>query len=362
MAQTVNRVVTFGEIMVRMAPPGVQRIQQSLPGKLDVTFAGAEANVAASLALLGNDVEFVTALPEGPLTDTCLGNLRSVGIGTRHVQISDHGRFGIFLVETGANQRPTRVFYDRDYSSISLAGPGSFDWDTVLAGSSWLHLTGITPALSASAAALTLQAATRARELGIGVALDCNFRSKLWRWDSSRTPLQLASETLSRFLPTLTLLFGNEEDYRLLGFECGNAAGETHHDRSVRFAKEVHRRYPNIRYFATTFREQVSATHNNWSGLLYEADLDRVSMAPQRNGKVAPYEIRQIVDRVGSGDAFDAGILHGLTQPTFDPQYTIELATASSCLAHSIPGDWNYASLAEIEELMHGSGSGRVVR
>ena len=200
MAQTVNRVVTFGEIMVRMAPPGVQRIQQSLPGKLDVTFAGAEANVAASLALLGNDVEFVTALPEGPLTDACLGNLRSVGIGTRHVQISDQGRFGIFLVDTGANQRPTRVFYDRDSSSISLAGPGSFDWDTVLAGSSWLHLTGITPALSAAAAALTLQAATRARELGIGVALDCNFRSKLWRWDSSRTPLQLASETLSKFL------------------------------------------------------------------------------------------------------------------------------------------------------------------
>lgn len=348
--------------MVRMAPPGVQRIQQSLPGKLDVTFAGAEANVAASLALLGKDVEFVTALPEGPLTDACLGSLRSVGIGTRHVRITDHGRFGIFLVETGANQRPTRVFYDRDSSSISVAGPGSFAWDSILTSASWLHLTGITPALSESAAALTLEAATCARQRGIGVALDCNFRSKLWRWDSTRAPLQLASETLSKFLPTLTLLFGNEEDYRLLGFECSSVAGETHYDRSLRFAKEVHRCYPNIRYFATTFREQVSATHNNWSGLLYEADLDRVSMAPQRNGKVAPYEIRQIVDRVGSGDAFDAGILHGLTQPTFDPQYTIEFATASSCLAHSIPGDWNYASLAEIEELMHGSGSGRVVR
>lgn len=362
MGQSVNRIVTFGEIMVRMAPPGVQRIQQSLPGKLDVTFAGAEANVAASLAMLGKEVEFVTALPEGPLTDSCIGNLLSVGIGTRHIRICENGRFGIFFVETGANQRPTRVFYDRDYSSISLSGPGSFDWDQILTGATWLQLTGITPALSASAAALTLQAAKRASELGIGVALDCNFRSKLWRWDNSRTPLQLASETLGKFLPHLTLLFGNEEDYRLLGFECSPIAGESHQDRSIRFAKEVHRRFPNIQYFATTFREQVSATHNNWSGLLYEAQRDRVSVAPQRDGKIAPYEIRHIVDRVGSGDAFDAGILHGLTQPTFDPQYTIEFATASSCLAHSIPGDWNYASLAEIEELMHGSGSGRVVR
>ena len=355
-------IVTFGEIMLRMAPPGVERMRQSLPGSLQVAFAGAEANAAVSLALLGADVDFVTALPAGPLTDACLASLRGTGVGLSGVRQTDSGRFGIFFVETGANQRPTQVHYDRDYSAISLAQPGDFDWTALLHKARWLHLTGITPALSASAAAVTLEAAQAACRLGVQVSFDVNFRSRLWRWDPSRTPQQLARETLLQVLPCVSLMFGNEEDCRLLGINLPEPGGASRIDRAVQVAETLHAAYPRMTRFATTFREQISASHNNWGGMLYEADGRRVSLAPVRKGQYQPWEIRQIVDRVGSGDAFDAGILFGLTRDVFDPVWTIEFATAAGCLAHSITGDWNYASRAEIEELMQGAGTGRVVR
>lgn len=360
--QIVAKIVTFGEIMVRMAPRGVDRLRQALPGTLEVTFAGAEANAAVSLAFLGADVDFVTALPEGPLTDACLSSLRGTGMGISNVRQTASGRFGIFFVETGANQRPTQVCYDRDYSAISLSKPGDFDWKTLLKDAAWLHLTGITPALSESAAAVTLEAAQTARAMGVQVSFDVNYRSRLWRWDASRAPQQLARETLVQLLPYVSLMFGNEEDCRLLGIALPDVPAESRIDRAIRVAETMHSAYPNIALFATTFREQISASHNNWGGMLYESDGRRVSLAPIRNGQYQPWEIRQIVDRVGSGDAFDAGILFGLTRDVFDPDYTIEFATAAGCLAHSIVGDWNYASQAEIEELMRGSGTGRVVR
>jgi len=364
----VAKIVAFGEIMARMAPSGVLRLRQVLPGSLDVTFAGAEANVAASLAMLGADVEFVTALPESPLTDGCLASLRSVGVGLNHLQISDRGRFGIYFVEMGANQRPSRVYYDREHSSISLAKPGDFDWSTILQNASWLHLTGITPALSRSAAEATLEAAQTARRMGVRVSCDINFRSKLWRWDATRSPQALAGETMLQLMPLVNLLMANEEDGRLMGITLPPAPTGTvmdacyHIERTVTLAKEMHRRFPNIELVSTTFREQLSASHNNWGAMLFDTQTLTTTLSPVRDGEYRPYEIRNIVDRVGSGDAFDAGLLFGLTHPNFDQQSTLDFATAAACLAHSIVGDCNFATGQEIEELMHGSGSGRVVR
>ncbi|MDA1231227.1 MAG: sugar kinase, partial [Planctomycetota bacterium] len=214
---TAARIVTFGEIMARMAPSGMLRLMQVLPGSLDVTFAGAEANVASSLALLGSPADFVTALPNGPLTEGCLGSLRSVGVGVEHIRITDRGRFGIYFVEMGANQRPSRVHYDRESSAISQAIATDFDWDTILKGASWLHLTGITPALSRTAAESTIHAARSARALGVSVSCDVNFRGKLWRWDASRTPHQLAGDVLRELIPLVDLLMASEEDFRLVG-------------------------------------------------------------------------------------------------------------------------------------------------
>ena len=355
-------ITTFGEIMLRLAPPGVDRLQQALPGTLNAAFAGAEANTAVSLALLGAPVDFVTALPAGPLTDACLASLRSTGVGLQHVRQTSHGRLGIFFVETGANQRPTQVWYDREGSSISLASPTDFDWPNILQNAGWLHITGITPALSQSAAECTIEAAQTAARMGVQVSFDPNFRSRLWRWNPQQTPQQLACETLRKLMPFVTLMFGGEDDCRLLNVPLPDDTANSPADRAAAAARALCHTWPNIRFFAATLREQVSATHNNWSGMLFEADADQITLAPQRAGQTKPWEIRQIVDRVGSGDAFDAGILLGLTQPEFDPQWTVEFATAASCLAHSIVGDWNYATRSEIEALMHGSGSGKVIR
>lgn len=368
MTNKTTRIVTFGEIMARMAPSGMLRLRQVLPGSLDVTFAGAEANVAASLALLGCRADFVTALPEGPLTDGCLGSLRNVGVGVSQIRITDCGRFGIYFVEMGANQRPSRVFYDREYSAISRAQANDFHWDTILEDASWLHLTGITPALSKTAAEATLHAARSARERGVSVSCDVNFRSKLWRWDPTRSPQQLASDVLRELIPLVDLLMASEEDFRLVGVAAPDAvrapAATTgiDTDRAAMAARHMATAFPNLRMIATTLRENISASHNNWGAMLLDVASDTAYQAPLRNGRCEPYEIRSIVDRVGSGDAFDAGLLFGLTHPEFTLQTSLEFATAASCLAHSVVGDCNFASREEIEDLMQGARSGRVVR
>jgi len=358
----VARIVTFGEIMARMAPPGLLRLPQVLPGSLDVTFAGAEANVAASLALLGSDAEFVSALPDSPLTQPCLASLRSWGVGTANIRLTESGRFGVYFVEMGANQRPTRVFYDRDYSAISLSKPGDFDWQRILKDAEWFHVTSITAALSRSAAETTLEAVRTAHRLGVKVSCDINYRSKLWRWDSARSPLQLAGDVVREMIPFVSLMIGNEDDAALAGIPIEISSRMTPADRTICLAKRFRELCPHLKYFATTFREQISATHNNWGGCLIDTDTDETHLAPGKHGLYQPYEIRNIVDRVGSGDAFDAGLLYGLTTAGFDLQSTVEFATAASCLAHSVVGDTNYATRTEIEELMTGSGSGRVVR
>jgi 2-dehydro-3-deoxygluconokinase len=367
-SSNVTRIVTFGEIMARMVPSGMLRLRQVLPGALDVTFAGAEANVAASLALLGCRADFVTALPDGPLTDGCLGSLRNVGVSVDHIRITEHGRFGIYFVEMGANQRPSRVYYDRDYSAISQASANDFDWDKILADASWLHLTGITPALSKTAAETTLHAARAARERGVSVSCDVNFRGKLWRWDSKRTPQQLAGDVLRELIPLVDLLMACEEDFRLVGvtspasIQNATLGGGIDTDRAAMMARKMAVAYPNLRMIATTLRENISASHNNWGAMLLDIGSDSVYLAPEQNGGYRPYEIRSIVDRVGGGDAFDAGLLFGLTHSDFSLQTALEFATAASCLSHSVVGDCNFASRHEIEDLMAGARSGRVVR
>lgn len=363
-----TRIVTFGEIMARMAPSGMLRLRQVLPGSLDVTFAGAEANVAASLALLGCRADFVTALPDGPLADGCLGSLRNVGVGVDHIRITEHGRFGIYFVEMGANQRPSRVYYDRDYSAISQASATDFDWDKILADACWLHLTGITPALSKTAAETTIHAAQAARERGVSVSCDVNFRGKLWRWDPKRTPQQLAGDVLRELIPLVDLLMASEDDFRLVGVtaresvKAAISGSGRDTDRAATMARTMAIAYPNLRMIATTLRENISASHNNWGAMLLDIGSDSVYLAPVQNGEYEPYEIRSIVDRVGGGDAFDAGLLYGLTQSDFSLQTALEFATAASCLSHSVVGDCNFASRDEIEDLMNGARSGRVVR
>jgi 2-dehydro-3-deoxygluconokinase len=362
------RIVTFGEIMARMAPSGMMRLRQALPGSLDITFAGAEANVAASFALLGGQADFVTALPDGPLADACLGNLRSLGVGVSHIRVTDRGRFGIYFVEMGANQRPSRVTYDREYSAISQATADDFDWDSILDGADWFHITGITPALSKTAAETTLHAARFARKRGVSVSCDVNFRGKLWNWNPEQPPSHLAGDVLKQLIPLVDLLMACEEDFRLVGVTAPDTANKSeisptrNTDRAAMMARRMAAVYPNLQMIATTLRENISASHNNWGAMLLDVQSDTVYQAPLQSDRYRPYEIRSIVDRVGGGDAFDAGLLYGLTHDQFTLQTALEFATAASCLSHSVVGDCNFNSRAEIEDLMNGAQSGRVVR
>ena len=359
------RVVTFGEIMGRLCPSGHLRLRQSLPGSVDVTFAGAEANVAASLAMLGVDASFVTALPNHVLADACVASLNALGIDTQHILRRDAGRLGLYFVEAGANQRPSQVVYDRDGSTISLTGAESYDWETILAGASWLHLSGITPAISAAAAESTQAAATTAKRLGITVSCDLNFRKKLWRWSETQSPTELAGETMRSLLPHVDVVVANEEDCSdVLGIEADDtnvAAGQLNIERYPDVARQLVGQFPNVQKIAITLRESISASHNNWGAMLFDCSEDTAHFAPLNDESYAPYPIRNIVDRVGAGDAFAAGLTYSLIHGT-DPQDSVRFAVAASCLAHSIIGDFNFSTLEEIKALMAGSTSGRVVR
>lgn len=359
--------VTFGEIMMRMAPPGFLRLGQTLPGKIDVTFAGAEANVAASLSMLGADAAYVTALPDNPLTDACLNTLRGLGINTSHVVRRSEGRLGIYYVECGANQRPSRVTYDRDGSSISLAAASEYNWSDAFNGAKSLHVSGITPALSESAAEATLAAVQAAQSAGLQVSCDLNYRAKLWNWRPGTDRKTLAGETMDRILPYVDVLIANEADCGdVLGIHAGDSnveSGSVEVEAYPDVARQVVSSYPNVKLIATTLRESVSASHNNWGAMLFDVAEDSASFAPLSNGQYQPYEIRNIVDRVGGGDAFAAGLLFALSHDDYpDNQTALQFACASSCLAHSILGDFNFSNKAEVDALMGGSGSGRVVR
>jgi len=360
--------LAFGEIMMRVAAPGFTRFRQALPGSVDVTFAGGEANVCCSLALFGRRVRYLTALPKHPIADALLGYLAGVGIDTSHVLRRDAGRLGIYFLETGANQRGSSVIYDRADSAISLAGPEEYDFDRALEGVRRVHVTGITPSLSETAFRSTLELVQRAKRKGATVSCDLNFRAKLWRWRSGTGASALAGQCMSQILPHVDLVIGNEEDAeKVLGIHAEGTAveqGRINPDAYRQVARQICRRFSNVSQVAITLRESISASHNNWGAMLYDAPSDAAHFAPTDHaGKYRPYEIRNIVDRVGAGDSFAGGLLYALDSPEEGtPETAIRFATAASCLKHSILGDVNYVTVSEVRALAGGQASGRVQR
>lgn len=341
-----SRVVTFGEVMLRLKSPGVERLFQS--PVLEATFGGAEANVAVSLAQYGVPVSFVSAIPANQIGDACIGELRRFGVDTSRVR-RQGGRLGIYFLEAGANQRPSKVTYDRSGSAIAAAKRGDFDWDAVLDGAAWFHLTGVTAAISESAAELVIDGARSAREKGITVSCDYNYRKNLWKFGKA------APEVMREIVRHVNVGIANEEDcQKALGIDLDVDvhAGALETDKYCAMAVRVLEAFPNLDKQVITLRESHSADRNGWSAVLH----NRTQFLTSRR-----YEITDIVDRVGAGDSFGAGLIYG--QLTYgDDARALEFATAASCLKHSILGDFNRVTVAEVEALMQGEESGRVQR
>jgi 2-dehydro-3-deoxygluconokinase len=346
-----DRVVTFGEVMLRLNPPGFERLLQS--PVLEATFGGGEANVAVSLACFGLDVAYVTVLPHNPIADACIAYLRGRGVDTSLI-VRDGERMGIYFLENGANQRPSQVIYDRTNSAIATAGPQSLDWERIFDSASWFHITGITPALSQSAADLSLQAVQVAKDKGLTVSCDYNYRAKLWKYGKT------APAVMSELVRYVDVGIANEEDcQRSLGIrvEAGDwereiATGELDPGRYRALCEKVLEVFPNLKYQTITLRESYSADHNGWSACLHNGREFFLSTR---------YDITDIVDRVGAGDAFAAGLIYGLSTG-MDDEAALNFAVAASCLKHSIPGDMNLVSVDEVKRLMAGEASGRVQR
>jgi len=360
-------IVSFGEIMGRLCPEGFLRFRQAMPGKLELTFGGAEANVAASVALMGHPARFVTALPDNVIGESCVSFLDSLGVDTGCIVKNKNGRMGLYFLETGANQRPSNVVYDRDYSAVGMTTGETYDWTKIFADACWFHVSGITPALTQVAAEAVETAVKAAKAAGVKISCDLNFRKKLWRWDSSLSSNQLAERTMRLILPYVDVIIANEEDASdVLGIHAGATdvnSGKLEIDRYPEVAKKIAAQFPNVEKVAITLRESISATHNNWGAMLYDVKAGKASFAPLNNGSYEPYQIRDIVDRVGGGDSFAAGLIFALNDDKLSsPDKAIAYAVAASCLAHSIKGDINYVTRKEVESLMGGSASGRVQR
>jgi len=360
--------LTFGEIMMRVTPDGFLRFRQCMPGNVDISFAGGEANVCASLAMLGGKTRYLTALPKNPIAECCSASLQTLGIDTSHILLRDAGRLGIYFLEAGANQRSSNVVYDRDGSAISLAAPEEYDFDAALEGIEWVHITGITPSLSENAFLSTLEVAKLAKARGASVSCDLNFRKKLWKWRPGASNKELAGQCMSQVLPYVDLVIGNEEDASdVLGIEAEGTeveAGEINAAAYEQVARTIVERFPDVSRVGITLRESISASHNNWGAMLFDVATDGSYFAPtDEEGTYVPYEIRDIVDRVGGGDSFAAGLIHALTGDEYDePGLAIRFAVAASCLKHSVKGDFNCVTRDEVVALVGGAASGRVRR
>ena len=332
--------------MLRLKPPGVERFFQS--PILEATFGGGEANVAVSLANFGCDTSYLTVLPDNVLGDECIRELRRFNVDTARI-VRGAGRMGVYYLECGANQLPSKVVYDRAGSAIAIAKPDAVNWDAAFAGVNWFHITGITPALSETAMQLSLESVREAKKRSITVSCDLNFRKNLWRY--GRT----ASEVMGELVKYVDVAIANEEDVQQsLGVNADVRVeqGCLEREKYKALSDEVLARYPNMRIIAITLRESMSADSNGWAGCLN----DRSVFLESTN-----YLIYDIVDRVGGGDAFAAGLIYGLTR--YDShQQALEFAVAASCLKHSINGDFNRVSVSDVEKLMKGDGSGRVLR
>jgi 2-dehydro-3-deoxygluconokinase len=361
-------LLAFGEIMARIAPPGALRWRQSLPGAVNVTWGGGEANVCASLALLGQKARYLTALPRTPIAETLVATLRGLGVDTSHILWRREGRLGLYFVESGANQRGSTVIYDRAYSAVSLAGPEEYDFSAALSGVKWLHVTGITPAISEAACRANIALVQQAKKSGVKISCDLNFRKKLWNWRPGTTPKQLARECMAQLLPHVDLVIANEEDAAdVLDIHAAGtdvAVGRIDAAAYARVAQQIVQRYGNVGHVAITLRESISADHNNWGGMLYEAASGHSHFAPLNvRGDYQPYEIHDMVDRVGAGDSFAAGLLFALNSSDYaEPAKAIAFAVAASCLKHSIQGDFNYVTRDEVAALLAGNATGRVQR
>ena len=341
------KVVTFGEIMLRLATPGYLRFSQST--EFSATFGGGEANVAVSLANFGIPVDFVTRLPENDIAQACLMDLRKYGVNTNNI-VRGGDRLGIYFLETGAVSRGSKVIYDRAHSAVSEIKPGMINWDIVFEGANWFHWTGITPAISQGAADVCLEAIQKANEKGIIVSCDLNYRKNLWKYGKK------AGEVMSALVAGTDIILGNEEDAQMVfdiqpeGVDI--VGGHLHAAAYESVSKQIMTRFPRCKKVITTLRGSVNANHNSWAGVLWDGEKLIES---------STYQITHIVDRVGGGDSFMGGLIYGLlTYP--NDQQALNFAVAASCLKHTIYGDYNQVSVDEVEKLIAGDASGRVAR
>ena len=345
----MKKVVTFGEIMLRLSPPEFLRFSQA--NSFDVIYGGGESNVAVSLANYGIPVEFVTRLPKNDIGECALMEMRKRNVGTQFIARGGE-RLGIYFLETGAVSRGSKVVYDRAHSAMSTIEKGTIDWEEVFKDAQWFHWTGITPALSQGAADVCLEAIKAANELGVTVSTDLNYRAKLWKYGKE------PGEVMPELVEGCDVILGNEEDAeKHFGIEPENVditKGESMDSEAyLSVCKKLKERFPRAKKIITTLRGSISASHNSWSGVLYNGDefLDTTT-----------YQITDIVDRVGGGDSFMGGLIYGLLTYKDDDQKALDFAVAASCLKHTIYGDANLVTVDEVEKLMDGDASGRVSR
>ncbi len=342
------KIVTFGEIMLRLSPPNYQRFIQAR--SFDAIYGGGEANVAVSLGNYGIKVDYVTRLPDNELGDACVNYLRQFGVGTDKI-IRGGERIGIYFLEKGASIRSSKVIYDRAHSAISTAEKEMFNWEEIFEGVNWFHWTGITPAISQNLADICLDAVKIAKKKGVIVSCDLNYRSKLWKY--GKKPIDVMGELVKY----CDIAIGNEEDAEkslgITALDTDVSSGELDPENYRFVVEEMFLQYPNLKKVAITLRGSISASHNTWSGLLYDGNTMFISPT---------YDIDFIVDRVGGGDSFNAGLIYGLNFYPNNLQKALNFATAASCLKHSIEGDFNLISKEEVEKLMEGEVSGRISR
>lgn len=347
----MKKIVTFGEVMLRLATPGYLRFSQA--NNLSATFGGGEANVAVSLAHFGVEAQFVTRLPHNDIADACLDDLHRNGVKTDHV-LRGGERIGIYFLETGAVARPSRVIYDRAHSAIAEIVPGMINWERVLDGADWFHWSGITPAISQGAAEVCWEAINSAVRMDVPVSCDLNYRKNLWKYGKS------AADVMPELVSGCDLILGNEEDAEKVfgikpegNFDVVHTGGKIEAARFESVCAQLMRRFPRAKRIAITLRGSVNANRNTWGGVLYNGTT--LYQSPR-------YDITHIVDRVGGGDAFMGGLLYGLMAYPGDDQRALDFAAAASCLKHTIYGDYNHITVAEVENLMNGDASGRVSR
>ena len=361
-------IAGFGEAMLRLSPLGRQRLAQVLPGTLQATFGGGEANVCASIAMLGGNARFLTALPDNAVARALVAQLRGLGCDVSHIRYTAGGRMGVYYTELGSNMRGSSVLYDREGAVLSSLPSEAYDFASMLEGVGHLHLTGITPALSRNAFEATLALARQAVEQAITLSVDLNYRKKLWNWEPGISKQQLTERCMEKIASVADLIIGNEEDARdVFGIAAPGTdvdSGKFHAEGYQEVAERLARRFPKAKFIAITLRESFSADHNNWGGMLYDCQSQTAHFAPMDdNGDYAPYQIHTIVDRFGGGDSFCAGLLFALSIPNLAaPATAIRFAVAASALKHTCQGDFNYSTRDEVENLMCGSVSGRVQR